>query len=400
MTGKTSGAARMQFSAHPIFLLGFRPFYLLAAIFAVVALPVWLGTYFAVIPAGGYLDGAAWHSHEMVFGFVTAVISGFLLTAVRNWTGLPTPSGGALAGLAALWLLGRAFMLSGPPMLAAVVDFAYLPALAVAVAIPIARSRNVRNFKIIGVLVGLALANLGFHLSQSGVLPADVGRIAVIVALDIAAILVAIVAGRVIPVFTANAVPDARPRTIYGVEVLAVGSLVLLLVLDINSYWNQVPGRLWSGLLVVAGVSHLVRLLLWDPFQTRRNALLWMLPVAYAWIPVALLLRAVAALPMGIPTSTAFHALTVGAIASLMVAMMTRSALGHTGRALKAGRIEIGAFLLLQSAAIVRIVPGIVWPQHYPAFLTGSATLWTLAFFVFVLGYWTILTRPRIDEKQ
>jgi uncharacterized protein involved in response to NO len=390
----------MQFSTHPIFLLGFRPFYLLAAMFAVVAMPVWLGIYFGVIPAGGYLDGAAWHSHEMVFGFVTAVISGFLLTAVRNWTGLPTPSGGVLAALAALWLLGRAFMLSGPPMLAAVVDFAYLPALAVAVAIPIARSRNTRNFKIIGVLVGLALANLGFHLSQSGVLPADVGRIAVIVALDIVAILVAIVAGRVIPVFTANAVPDARPRTIYGVEVLAVGSLVLLLVLDISSYWNQVPGRLWSGLLVVAGVSHLVRLLLWDPFQTRRNALLWMLPVAYAWIPVALLLRAVAALPMGIPTSTAFHALTVGAIASLMVAMMTRSALGHTGRALKAGRIEIGTFLLLQSAAIVRIVPGIVWPQHYPAFLTGSATLWTLAFFVFVLGYWTILTRPRIDEKQ
>ena len=257
-----------------------------------------------------------------------------------------------------------------------------------------------QNFKIIAVLVGLTLANLAFHLSQSGVLPADAGRTAVVVALDIVAILVTIVAGRVIPVFTANAVPNARPRNVYGVEVLSVGSLLLLLVLDIGSYWNQFPGRLWSGLLVVAGAAHFIRLLLWDPFKTHRNALLWMLPVAYAWIPVALLLRAVAALPSGIPASTAFHALTVGAIASLMVAMMTRSALGHTGRALKAGPVEIGAFLLLQAAAIVRIAPGIVWPQHYQVFLTGSATLWSLAFVIFVLGYWKILTRPRIDEKQ
>jgi uncharacterized protein involved in response to NO len=384
----------------PVLLLGFRPFYLLAAIFAVVALPVWLGIYFGVVPSGGYLSGAVWHSHEMVFGFAVAVIAGFLLTAVRNWTGLPTPDGNALAALALLWILGRVFVFAGPPLLAAIVDFAFLPALAVAITIPIARSRNGRNFKILGVLAGLALANLGFHLAQSGMLPASVGRLAPIVALDIITILVAIVAGRVIPVFTANAVATARPRKVYAVDLVAIGSLLLLLLLEVSSYWLQISNTIWAGIFFVAGAAHFIRLILWDPFRTHHNALLWMLPVAYAWMPIALIIRGLAMLPGGTSTTAAFHALTIGAIASLMVAMMTRSALGHTGRPLEAGWVEIGSFMLLQTAAIVRIVPGIVWPQHYPAFLTGSAILWSLAFVVFVFGYWTILTRPRIDEEQ
>jgi len=384
----------------PVLLLGFRPFYLLAAIFAVVALPAWLGIYFGLIPPGGYLSGAAWHSHEMVFGFAVAVIAGFLLTAVRNWTGLPTPDGNMLAALALLWIFGRVFALAGPPLLAAIVDFAFLPALAVTIAIPIARSRNTRNFKILVVLVGLALTNLTFHLGQSGVLPVGFIRFSPLVALDIITILVAIVAGRVIPVFTANAVKTARPRNSYALEVVAIGSLLLLLVLEVGDYWLQISNRIWAGLYFVAGVSHFTRLLLWDPFQTRRNALLWMLPVAYVWVPIALIIRGLSLYPGGISVTVAFHALTIGAISSLMVAMMTRSALGHTGRALKAGRIEISAFLFLQIAAIVRIVPAIVWPQHYPKFLVASAVLWSLAFFVFVLGYWPILTRPRIDETQ
>ncbi len=152
--------------------------------------------------------------------------------------------------------------------------------------------------------------------------------------------------------------------------------------------------------MVVAAIAHIIRLLLWDSLKTRRNALLWMLPVAYAWIPVSLMLRAFAALPMGLSVTVAFHALTIGAIASLMVAMMTRSALGHTGRKLKAGRIEISAFLLLQAATIVRIVPGLVWPQNYQAYVAGSATLWSFAFGIFALGYWKILTRPRIEGTE
>ena len=383
----------------PVFALGFRPFYLLAAIFGLVALPGWMGTYFGIIPPSGYLNGIAWHSHELVFGFATAVIAGFLLTAVRNWTGQPTPSGGALATLVLLWLLGRALMLTGPAILAAVVDLAFLPALGLAIAIPIGRSRNVRNFKVIVVLGGLATANLGFHLAQLGVLSIDIGRLSVIAALDIIVILMAIVAGRVIPAFTANALSAVHPRIVPAIEVVALGSLILVLVAEVSSYWYHIPNSAWFGLLVVATVAHITRLLLWQPLQTRHNALLWMMPVAYAWIPVALLLRALAVMPIGVSVTAAFHALTVGAMASLMMAMMTRSALGHTGRALKAGRIEIGAFLLLQAAAIVRILPGLIWPQNYQAYFVGSATLWSSAYAVFLFGYWTALTRPRIDGK-
>ena len=387
-------------SNRPVFTLGFRPFYLVAAVFAVISLPVWLGFYVGVISSGGYLAGLDWHSHEMVFGFATAVIAGFLLTAVKNWTGLPTLTGSSLAALVLLWISGRVLMLSGPPVLAAIIDFLFIPALAIAIAIPITQSGNIRNFKILVVLGGLMVANSVFHQAMLGALPFQLTRVSVLAALDVIVILIAIVAGRVIPAFTGNAVPAARPHSVYIVEAAAIISLVLVLAVGVSSPWWSIPTSIWIGLLLVAALAHVVRLLLWDPFKTRGNALLWMLPVAYAWIPVSLVLRAAAASPLHIAASSASHALTVGAVASLMVAMMTRSALGHTGRALKAGRIEVGAFVTLQIAAIVRIVPGIVWPQHYRAFLIGSAVLWSLAFTIFVFGYWSILTRPRIDDPS
>jgi uncharacterized protein involved in response to NO len=383
----------------PIFALGFRPFYLLAIILAAVALPVWLGVYFGIIAPSGYLSGIAWHSHEMLFGFVVAVIAGFLLTAVRNWTGLPTPTGIALSILAGIWLLARILMWTGPAALAAVVDLSFLPALAVAIAIPIARSRNRRNFKVLLILVGLGGANLAFHLTMLGVLPVGVDRLSIVVTLDIIMILMAIMAGRVIPAFTRNAVAGAHPRQVLSIEVLALGSLVLILIAEIGSFWFAIDTVLWCALFATAAIMHVIRLLLWQPFRARHDPLLWMLPVAYAWIPVALFFRAVATLPTGIPETVAFHALTTGAMASLMTAMMTRSALGHTGRELKAGRIEISVFLLIQAAALTRIVPGLIWPQHYPTYMTVSAGLWSLAFIVFLSRYWSILSRARIDGK-
>ena len=195
MTGTTMNSTRNRFTSLAVFALGFRPFYLLAAIFAVVTLPVWMGFYFGIIPHEGYLIGIFWHSHEMVFGFAAAVIAGFLLTAVRNWTGQPTPAGGALAALLGLWLLGRVLMLTGPPLLAVMVDLAFLPALAISIAIPIGRSQNARNFKLLFVLGGLAVANLCFHLAQLGVFSVDVGQLAITSALDIIVILMAIIAG-------------------------------------------------------------------------------------------------------------------------------------------------------------------------------------------------------------
>ncbi|MGI9293421.1 MAG: NnrS family protein [Pseudomonadales bacterium] len=381
---------------NPILALGFRPFYLLAAVFAVITLPLWVAIYLGVVQPGGYLQGVAWHSHEMIFGFATAVIAGFLLTAVRNWTSQPTPTGTVLAGLAALWLLGRLLGLTGPVPVAVLVDVAFLPVLGVALAVPIWRSRNTRNLKILVVLAVLTLANLSYHLAYLNVLPGKFMQVATTAALDVITILMAIIGGRVIPVFTANAITTASPRSVFGVEVTAFAALVVVLVAGLLTFWYPLPATLWLALLVTAALVHGMRLLLWQPYRSYRNPLLWMLPVAYAWIPISLLLRALAQIAV-VPSAVAIHALTLGAISSLMLAMMTRSALGHTGRQLSAGPVEISAFVLLQLAAVVRVFAGFIWPEFYRETVVISGMLWCLAFVLFLLRYWPMLTRPRID---
>ena len=382
----------------PFLALGFRPFYLLATIFAVFAVPVWIMSFLGGVPAGRYLSSLTWHSHEMIFGFTSAVVGGFLLTAVRNWTGLPTPTGAPLAGLVTLWLLARILMLTGPPNAAALVDILFLPTLGIVVAIPIWRSRNVRNVKILVVLVVLALANVAYHLASLNLFPVGVARVSMMAALDAMAILIAIVGGRVIPAFIGNAVAQSNPQHKTSVEVVSVGALVMILVAGVLNLWVPVPGNAWLIIFTVAAVGQGIRLLLWQPLRARNNPLLWMLPVAYAWLPITLALRVLSLFDI-VPVSAAIHALTVGAIASLMVAMMMRSALGHTGRPLVAGRAEIVAFVLLQLAAIIRVLASSVASGFYREAMIVSVVLWTSAFAVFLFRYWAILTRPRIDGR-
>ncbi len=378
--------------------VGFRPFYLLAAIFAVIALPLWMGFYFNTLPAGGYLVGISWHTHEMLFGFAPAVIAGFLLTAVRNWTGRETLAGAPLAGLAGLWLVARVLILTGPPALAAVVDLAFLPLLALATGIPIVRSRNYRNLQVMAALLGLWLANLIFHLSHLEVLNPFLEWLGMLSALDVILLLLVIMAGRVIPAFIGNAVPGANPRRNPIIELLAIGSLLGLLCIVVLNFFNRPPAIIASVLLIVATGSHIIRLLLWEPWKTADNPLLWMLPVAYAWVPLALLLRTLTALLDDFNQTMGIHALTVGAVGGLMLAMMTRTALGHSGRELKAGRTEMTAFLLVQVGGVVRVFPNMIWPERYDTFLLVSTVLWSAAFAVYLAGYWAVLSRPRLGD--
>jgi uncharacterized protein involved in response to NO len=388
----------MGLARRPILALGFRPFYLLAGLFAIIAVPLWIASYMGFAPLDQHRIGMAWHGHEMAFGFASAVIAGFLLTAVHNWTGQPTPTGAPLAALAALWVLGRVLTLTGPTHLATLVDIAFLPALGVTIAIPIWRSRNVRNFKILLVLAALTVANILYYLAYWNMLPAGLMRVAITAALDVITLLMAIIGGRVIPAFTSNAIAAARPRRIRSVEVFAFGGLVLILAAGILGIWYPLPAWAWLVLLATAALAHAVRLLCWDPLSTRRNALLWMLHAAYAWIPITLALRACAQV-IAIPPGAAFHALTVGGMSGLMVAMMMRTALGHTGRTLAAGSAEIAAFVLVQLAAIGRVGAGFIRPEFYQAAVVGSGMLWSLAFVVFLFRYWPILTRPRVDGR-
>ncbi len=383
---------------HPVLALGFRPFYLLAGIFAVLALPFWVAVYLGLLQPGGYLTGVAWHTHEMVFGFAPAVIAGFLLTAVRNWTGQPTPTGIGLAGLAVLWILARVLVFTGPSLVAIVADIAFLPALGVAVGIPILRSNNARNYKILVVLSLLTLANLVYHLAYSGVLPFSFARAATIAALDIITILMTVVGGRVIPAFTANADPGSKIRQLPMLEVASIVPLILIFVAGILGYWYALPSWAWLTLLVIAVLTQLSRWLLWKPQSTWRNPLLLMLPVAYLWIPLSLAMRAFAVAGT-IPPAVAIHALTLGAISGLMLAMMMRSALGHTGRALTAGPFEICAFGLVQLAAITRLSAGFVQPAFYQGVMVLSGILLSLAFAVFLIRYAPMLYQKRIDGK-
>ena len=380
-----------------LFGLGFRPFYLLAALFSVVGLGYWLLSYLAVVDGGGYLRGVFWHSHEMVFGFAVAVVSGFLLTAVRNWTGRATPTGLTLALLAGLWLLGRMLIVTGPPMIAAFVDVLYLPFLIVAIALPILSSRNQRNYKVVVLLLLVALVHGVFHIASLGPFPAWLAYTTIIVTLDLLTILYAIVAGRVIPAFTQNAIAGAEPRTSMWIEVLVFGAMLLIIALRVASDWMVIPVMLSTTLLAIAAVAHAFRLALWQPQLTLGNPLLWMLPVAYSWLPVAFMLRALAQHGVVMP-ATWIHALTAGAISSLMLAMMMRSTLGHTGRPLAAGGLDMTTFLLLQLAGILRVTAGL-FGGAYTTVTVVSGTIWMLAFGLFAVRYLPMLTSPRIDGR-
>ena len=226
----TRGRGRQAGRPVALLTIGFRPFYLLAGAFAAVGLPVWHFAPGELLPLEPYLGGAAWHAHEMVFGFAAAVLTGFLLTAARAWSGLATPTGWRLAGLAGLWVAGRVLVATGPAIPAIVVDCLFLPCVAFAVALPVLKARNYRNVPVAAVPALLGAANLLFHLDHAGLIALARANGGTLLALDLFALLVTLMAGRVIPAFIANAVPAARPRRNAYVEIVAFGTLAVLLV--------------------------------------------------------------------------------------------------------------------------------------------------------------------------
>ena len=244
----------------------------------------------------------------------------------------------------------------------------------------------------------IGLTNVIFHLATLGFVPAWLANTSLIAALDLITIVFAIVAGRVIPAFTKNAIPGSEPRHASWLEVLSFGSLVLIIVLRVSNGWVSIPAVITTTVIVVAVVSHTYRLALWQPQLTSGNPLLWMMPVAYSWLPMAFFLRALAENSL-VSQGAWIHALTMGAISGLMLAMMMRSALGHTGRPLVASRLDMSAFLMVQLAAIIRVTAGLFAAGLYQALVIFSGVMWMLAFCAFLVRYLPILMRPRIDGR-
>jgi uncharacterized protein involved in response to NO len=362
-----------------LFDLGFRPFYLLAGIYAALAVPLWAAEYAGRLPGPGIL----WHAHEMIFGYVFAVIAGFLLTAVRAWTGRPTPTGAALAALLGIWLAARALAFVSLPA-AAWAGVVFALAVAWGIGRPLVAAGNRRNLFFILLVLALGAA---------GVLVQRWPQLGLALGLDVVLLVMAVVAGRVIPAFTNNAVPGAGARRALWLERAALASLLLLLGADALE-----RVELAAGIAVLAALLHAARLALWAPLRTLGKPILWILHLSYAWIVVHLALRGLTGFDL-IPFALGTHALTVGAIGGLTLGMMTRTARGHTARPLVAGRAEIAAYVLVQLAAVARVLVPLAFPAaHFGATLV-SAAFWFLAFAVFVTAYVPILTRPRLDGQ-
>jgi uncharacterized protein involved in response to NO len=375
-----------------LWALGFRPFYLLASSFAALSIGLW-ALQFTGWLGQTYLQGSLWHAHEMLFGFTLAVVVGFLFTAGRNWANRPTPTGWSLAALAALWVAGRVLVLTPFGWAAALVNAAFPLAAAIALAIPFIAAGNRRNYFFVGLLVLMSAAVLAVHLDQLGVLQFP-GWVGIQVAMDVVLFIIAVMGGRVIPMFTNNGVPGANATRHPVVEKLALGSVLVLLVADAL----QVQGTLLAVLAAACAAAQLARWVLWQPWKTLRTPIVWVLHAAYLWIPVHLLLRVMAVEGLVTP-SAASHALTVGAIGGMIIGMMTRTARGHTGRPLKADRYEVACYAMVLLAALTRVVPPLIVPEHTINAVLCSALLWSAAFALYTVHYWPILTRPRIDGR-
>ncbi|MEO8311867.1 MAG: NnrS family protein [Caldimonas sp.] len=375
-----------------LFDLGFRPFYLLASIFAALSVPLW-ALQFSGLLSRPYLTGAVWHAHEMLFGFTLAVIVGFLFTAGSNWSGQPTPKGWWLAGIAALWTLARILVLTPFAWAAAAVNVAVPLTAAIALAIPFVKSGNRRNYFFVGLLCLMAVACALVHLSQMGVLP-PVSGLAIQVALDIVLFIMAVMAGRVIPMFTNNGVPGAGASKHPTLEKAALGSVLVLMVADALA----LHGAALATVATVAMAAHLGRWLRWHPWNTRKAPMVWVLHLAYLWVPIHLLLRALAESGI-VAASAATHALTVGAAGGLVIGMMTRTARGHTARPVCADGVDVACYVLVAAAAAVRVALPLAAPAQTLPAVWASALLWSAGFALYAIRYWPVLTRPRLDGR-
>jgi uncharacterized protein involved in response to NO len=357
----------------------FRPFYLGGAFFAAIAVPLWLGMWYHnyFTPS---LPSLYWHAHEMVFGFAGAIIIGFLFTAARNWTGLPLPAGIPLGLLVSLWLVSRVgmFFAYGPAL--AVVDSLLLLIVAGVLARKFILGRSWCSMPLVMVLVLLACANIAFHAAAHHLIPVSPLQ-AVEAGLLFVVLIEMIVGGRVVPGFSTNAAPGVwrwRPTWLHrGSFMLAAAAFLA------DSF--HVPGPLTGTLALLAGAAVAVQAIGWNPLAARSNPMQWILHAAYAWIPIGLVLLGLASFGI-VPRSAAIHALAVGSMGGLIIGMITRTALGHSGRLVRAGRVEVTAFILVLLAAALRVAASLI-PPFYLAGMLAAGTAWTAAFTLYVVSY-------------
>jgi len=371
----------------------FRPFFLLNGVFAVLIVFLWV--------AGLHGRGLSavtplWHSHEMLVGFALAAVAGFSLTAVATWTGRPAITGAPLAILVLFWLTGRLAMLLStilPAGFIFLLDMLFPVLLAVLLSREIIAARNRRNYPLVAIIFIFAGLNALYHLGAGQWLPGT-DRLAIYLLIHVLLLLVTIIAGRIVPSFTGNWLrQQGQDQVPFSSNTIDQAALVLTLLTGLSASFMPTHW-LTGGVAFAAAIVHGLRLSRWKGLATISNPLLFVLHVAYLWLPFGYVLLACAVFGWVFTPTAALHALTMGAIGSMVLAVTTRVALGHTGRPLQAPRLTVFAYWLLMLAALVRVL-GPLTGKSYLLMIDLSATGWMLAFAIFTWVYWPILSRPR-----
>jgi uncharacterized protein involved in response to NO len=389
---------RRMAAAHPVLRGGFRPFFLGAATWAVIAIALWLGLLAGALALPTAFDTVAWHRHVMLFGFVGAAVAGFLLTAIPNWTGRLPIAGTPLLGLFGLWAGARiAVLLSALTglWLPAILDVGLFLSLALFAAREVIASKN-RNAPIVGLVFLFGLADAADYAGAAGIIATDLGWRA---AIALIILMISLIGGRIIPSFTRNWMVKqgfkvGLPTQPQSLDLLVIATTGLAL-----GFWLAFPNEPLAGwMLILAAAAQLLRLSRWGGRRTFTDPLVAVLHVAYAWIPVGLLLLGLSVAGYDVPRSAGIHALTAGAMTTMILAVMSRASLGHTGRDLKAAPLTALAYSLVTLGAIVRVLASLGIGPYRPM-LDGAGLAWGAALLLFVIVYAPILWRPRLGER-
>ncbi len=384
------------FGGPALFSAGFRPFFLGGAIWAAIAIPLWLLFYRGDVVVPTALSPVVWHAHELIYGYGAAVVAGFLLTAIPNWTGRMPLQGVPLIALFVIWFAGRiAVLTSGmmEPRAVALVDLAFPVAFTFAVAREIIVGRNWHNLAVVLGLTLIGAGNALVHAEAVGLAQtAELGnRLGIAILLN----LIALIGGRIVPSFTGNWLRKTKPEASTPKPSGLVDRVALVFIAAGVAWWAFVPnGVLTPFALMAAGFAVGVRLVRWRGFATFSEPLLFVLHVGYAWLAVGLVLFGANGLyPLVLP-SAGLHALTAGAIGTMTLAVMTRASLGHSGRDLHAGFGTTAIYVLVNAAAVLRIIASSV-PHVGDETMMAAGAAWALAFILFAMLYGPLLLRPR-----
>ncbi|MEI6896474.1 MAG: NnrS family protein [Psychromonas sp.] len=381
----------------PLFRLGFRPFFLAGAIFAVVSMLLWGMLLSAIITLPSQLPSTLWHAHEMLFGFAGAIILGFLLTAVQNWTGYPGLKGKKLALLFSLWLVARVALFLLPPdlfFITMMLELSWMPLSALVLAQAIFHAKQWKNLFFVPLLVTMTVLNA---LSLIGFKNYDyiMSQQAIWSMLFLVFFIIAMMGGRVIPFFTAKGTATEKIQALQWLEYLALIPLLLLAIL----VWFPSLSVISAGLALLAGSANLIRVIRWKPQITLAVPLLWSLHLSYMLLATGLLFYALALFIPGFNATTMIHLTAVGGFGGMILAMISRVSLGHTGRMLAPSKWMSCAFMATAISGLVRVTFPFLMPDSILMAYWISILFWCCAFILFILFYAKMLLSARIDKR-